>query len=137
METIKNFIIPFIFFTIIDYIWLTMVVKKYWSKLIQTIQIDVFKPKREYILPVYILMTCALSMFVLPNIKKETIWVDSIKYGGGLGLIVYGIFDLTNLILFSKYDLSMALGDIVWGTFLFTIVSYLSKRVLIYLKHLI
>ena len=134
---IKSFIIPLILFTIIDYVWLTMFMKAPWSKMIQSIQIDIFKANTNYIVPIYILMTIAISVFVLPNIKKDTIWKDSILYGGGMGLIIYGIFDLTNLVLFSKYDPYLAFGDIAWGTFLFTIVTYLSKRVLIYLKDLV
>jgi len=137
MDTIKKLLIPFILFTILDYIWLTKIMKTSWSKMIQTIQIVSFKPKKNYILPIYILMTLAINIFVLPNVKKETILKDSIKYGGSLGLIIYGIFDLINLVLFSKYDPYVAFGDIAWGTFLFTIVTYLSKRVLVCLKDLI
>ena len=70
---IKSFIIPLILFTIIDYVWLTMFMKAPWSKMIQSIQIDIFKANTNYIVPIYILMTIAISVFVLPNIKKDTI----------------------------------------------------------------
>jgi uncharacterized membrane protein len=49
-------------------------------------------------------------------------------------MVVYGIFDLTNLIVFKKYSASVAFLDIAWGTFLFAITTLLSKNVLDYWK---
>jgi uncharacterized membrane protein len=51
-----------------------------------------------------------------------------------LGLIVYGVYDLTNYSVFSKWSFKVAIIDIVWGTFLCGAVGTLTKLTLNYLK---
>ena len=137
MEFIKEFVIVSVILGVIDLIWLKFVFKQPWSNMISTIQLEPMEVKLIYALPVYILMTLAIVIYVLPNITTEHILKDSIKYGGLLGIIIYGVFDLTNMVLFSKYDMKLGLMDIAWGGFLCTLVTYVTKNVLLYLKHLI
>jgi len=43
-----------------------------------------------------------------------------------MGLIIYGVYNLTNHATIKKYELKQTLIDMAWGTFLFTTVSYLA-----------
>ena len=54
-----------------------------------------------------------------------------------MGLIIYGIFDFTNLAIFERYSVGVGLADVAWGTFLFTLVTYLTKKTMLKLKYLI
>ena len=137
MEVIKEFIIVLALMGIVDYIWLKYFMMNYWSKMVNNIQLTPFIANTSFALPVYILMVISVLVFVLPNINKEHLLKDRIIYGGLMGLIIYGIFDFTNKVIFTKYDISLALLDISWGTFLFILVTYLSKKTLIYLENLI
>ena len=42
-----------------------------------------------------------------------------------LGFVIYGVFDLTNLAIFKKYDNMVALMDMLWGGTLFALTAYI------------
>ena len=44
-----------------------------------------------------------------------------------LGLIIYGVYDMTNMALFKKWSLILSIIDILWGGVLFSITVYLSS----------
>ena len=134
---IKEFIIVAILLGIFDYIWLKFIFANIWSNMINNIQLSLMTLDNRFIIPAYILMTLSIVVYVLPKIGNKYIIRDSILYGGLLGLIIYGIFDLTNLIVFKKYLLNVALMDIAWGTFLFSITTLITKNLLIYLEDII
>mgnify|MGYP006163874233 CR=1 FL=1 len=134
---IREYIIVFVIMGIIDAIFLKFMVNYAWKDMIKDIQISVFNPNMKYLIIPYILMTLAIVIYVLPQIKRNSVLKDSILYGGLLGLIIYGVFDFTNLILFTRYKLSVGMGDMLWGGILFTIVTFLSKSSLLFLKDLI
>ena len=137
MEFIKQLITVGTILGIFDYVWLNFVFLEYWKKMVTNIQLKPLWVNSSYIVPIYILLTLSIIVYVLPKIRDDNILFDSIKYGGLLGFIIYGIFDFTNLVTFENYSLNIALTDIAWGTFLFTIVTFLSKKILIKLKHLV
>ena len=62
--------------------------------------------------------------FVLPNIKKESLYEDSIYYGFTFGIIVYGVFDFTSATIFKEWNMNLAIIDTLWGGFLYFISSY-------------
>jgi uncharacterized membrane protein len=63
----------------------------------------------------YILIPLGIFIFVLPKIDKNN-WVETcLLYGFLWGIISYGIFDFTNLVLFEKYSLKIAIIDCLWG----------------------
>ena len=82
-------------------------------------------------------MTLAIVIYVLPYISNDTIIKDSILIGGTLGLIIYGIFDFTNLSLFKNYNLKIAIIDTIWGSILFTLTTYISKTILNKINHIV
>ena len=41
-----------------------------------------------------------------------------------LGFIIYGVFDATNLALFKKWDIRLAISDAIWGGVLFALTTY-------------
>jgi uncharacterized membrane protein len=46
-----------------------------------------------------------------------------------LGLVVYGVYEFTNLALLSKWQLFTAITDTVWGGILFYLTTALVQRV--------
>jgi len=47
-----------------------------------------------------------------------------------LGALTYGVFDFTNLALFSKYDWKIGMVDTVWGGILFAVTTFITYRFL-------
>jgi uncharacterized membrane protein len=121
----KYYIAPFILFTL-DIIWLSLFMKKRFNRIIKNIQNEEANYNIIYASISYIIMIIGLFIFVLPNITKENALNDSLKYGGLFGLVIYGIFDFTNLALFKNYELSTAIFDVIWGSLLYFGTAYLT-----------
>lgn len=68
---------------------------------------------------IYFLIALAVVFFILPKIHPKTDYIVTFLWGGFLGLIVYGIFDLTNYILFAEWPLRIAIMDMCWGFLVF------------------
>ena len=80
----------------------------------------------------YATIYMALILFAIPSSEKASLddmtgklWI-SFRHGGLLGFCIYGIYDFTNLSIFTKYDPLMAVVDTCWGTTLFTLITYAS-----------
>jgi len=77
----------------------------------------------------YLTLLGGLFFFSIPmiekNLKKDNLISLCILYGGGLGLLMYGMFNSTNIGIFKNYDYKIALLDTFWGFMIFTMSSYL------------
>lgn len=68
----------------------------------------------------YLLIAYCYQYFILQ--KNATIW-DSLF----LGLFVYGVYNLTSISLFKKYDKWIVIMDTIWGMILFATVYKIMK----------
>lgn len=126
MRKIKVFIIMLIFFLIIDFLWLGVLMGGFYIEQLGSIARSLdggFKPLIPAAVPVYLLIPLGIFYFVLPGVDKEKLTVSSLKRGAVYGLVLYGVYDLTNLSLFNNYPLLMTAVDIFWGIFLCSITS--------------
>jgi len=64
---------------------------------------------------VYILIIAAVYLFAVQDSKSLQ---QATLKGVGLGLAMYGVYDLTNYATLTNYTLSMTLTDMAWGTVL-------------------
>ena len=53
-------------------------------------------------------------MFVLPRASSVT---SAISWGALSGIVVFGVYDLTNLSTLRGYSMRLAFVDIAWGAF--------------------
>lgn len=132
------FIICFVL--IIDLIWLYFNANNY-NYLVNKIQKSNISINFIGALFSYIFLICGLLFFSFPMIEiklkeNKNLFLLSILYGGGLGLLLYGMFNATNLGIFKNYDYKIAIMDTFWGFLIFTITSYLffSIKHIIYIK---
>lgn len=70
---------------------------------------------------VYLLLAAGLSYFIVE--PKKNIWEAAV-----FGLVVYGVFDFTNMAMFKHYDMMFALTDTLWGAVLSAITVYLAQH---------
>ncbi len=72
---------------------------------------------------VYVCLAAGIVFFVLPRTSGlSTLGV--FFTGAFLGLIIYGVYDLTNAATLSRWPLNLVLTDIAWGAFATGITSY-------------
>lgn len=133
------YIFLIIFVLLIDFIWLRINAKNY-NYLIEKVQKTPLSINIIGSIFSYIIIICALFYFSIPMIemkmkedKKNNLLILCVLYGGGLGLLMYGLFNSTNVGLFKNYDYKIAIIDSLWGFIIFTISTY----VFFSIKHII
>lgn len=110
---------------VLDYIGLTYLFNDVWKKQIFAIQNKEMKVNVYGALFSYIFLLLGLVIFVQPLIKND---FDCIKYGALYGLVVFGVFDMTNLAIIEDYQWKTSVIDISWGMFISTVALYLSRK---------
>ena len=70
----------------------------------------------------YILLVFGLNYFIL-SVNKSV--MDAFI----LGIVIYGVFETTNVVLFKKWPTYIAVMDTVWGGILFALTTYIIKRI--------
>ena len=82
----------------------------------------------------YILLALAIYYFiVMPSIEtsKENNfdYYNIILKGCIMGLVIYGVYDGTNLATINNFGLKEAISDMIWGTFLSGLISVLAVKI--------
>ena len=121
----KKLVVISVFMLIIDLIVLSLL-SKMWKESIEKIQSTPFKVKPLYAAGAYILMIFGLYYFVIEsNLPTNQLVARAFAFG----IVVYGIFDFTNLAIFTNYNLKTALIDILWGGILMALVTWLVQKI--------
>ena len=69
----------------------------------------------------YILIIAALNFFILRDSDKTPF--DAFL----LGIVIYGIYETTNYSIFTKWPISIAIIDTLWGGILFALTAYITS----------
>lgn len=124
-RTILVYFLGLLIFFAIDLVWLGFFAKDFYRQ-----ELDRVSPGRNAsflrkwpaVLLTYLLMSLGLVAFVLP--KASTPLIGSF-WAALLGLIIYGVYDLTNFLTLANWSLRMVMVDVAWGAFLNGLVAYL------------
>jgi uncharacterized membrane protein len=100
----------------LDYLYLGGILKDPFMKVIKKIQKKEGKINYGYSAVVYILIITSIHYFIIKD--KKSSWDAFV-----LGIIIYGVFDFTNLAIFSDYSLPLAIHDTLWGGTLFFLTT--------------
>lgn len=128
---LKSFLVSLVSFAVLDGIWLGFIMKDYNMRQLSEIgRIVDGKFDIQYFPAVlaYLLMATAITAFVMPALKEQTSIMNWFLTGALMGLLVYGIYDMTNLATLKSYPWAFALADIAWGTFIFGVVTIITKK---------
>lgn len=118
MFDIKLFITAIVLI-LIDFIYLNSI-SNIFANQIQIIQIS--KLKINYIAAIlcYIILIFGINYFIIqPN--------RSIQDAFLLGIVIYGVFETTNMALFDKWSWLTVIIDTLWGGILFAITTFIIK----------
>jgi len=121
----KIFFSTLVIMAVIDFLWLGLVASKLYSSELGSL-VGAAGGDMAFRWPaaaiVYILLPLGLVLFILPRLGSEP-RARSLMWGAMFGLVVYGVYDLTNLALLPQWSLKVTIIDILWGMFLYAIVS--------------
>ena len=107
----------------VDFFYLSST-SKFFNNIVKNIQGKEIQFKMLGAVICYVFLVLGLNYFVLLDKKlgkKEKIFKAFI-----LGLIVYGVFESTNLAIFTNWTLDALLLDTLWGSILFSITTYIT-----------
>ena len=120
---IKVILISAVLFALLDKIWfglpLSSKIYNNTVSLIQGSEID-SKGKIPYAVLAYLIMGVVYSHFIYPKLNED--W----QYSSLLfSLAIWGVFNLTNIVIFKKYTLEMLGIDILWGITVTQILGFI------------
>ena len=110
-------LISAIVFVTLDYFYLNLI-KSYFENQVQLVQGSPLKMNYLGAIICYIFLIFGINYFI---IKPKR----SIQDAFLLGLIIYAVFETTNLALFSKWSWFTVLIDSLWGGTLFALTTYI------------
>ena len=123
----KKEIISIFILLILDFLWIGLFMKNRYQNEIKQIQGTPMSVNITYAVVSYVLMAVGLVLFVLPNIRSKHRLLDSLKYGFLFGIVVYGIYDFTAAAVISKWNMTTAILDVLWGGTVFFLASYIGS----------
>lgn len=126
MILMKNFFVSLALFLVLDWIWFSVFMKAFARhKLHDLIRISSDGELQTYLIAAglaYGCMSLLVSLFLVPRFENLS-WAEAVSLSALLGLLVFGIFDFTNMAILKSYPYAFVFIDVAWGTFLFALVG--------------
>jgi uncharacterized membrane protein len=124
--------IAFLIMSIMDGIWLTST-RALYASMVEQVQGKAFRVSVYGAIVAYTAMFISLLYLVVPMVQTAltqnpnmNVFLACLRYAGLFGFVVYAIFNATNIAIFANYNLNVAVMDIIWGTFLYTVSTYIA-----------
>ncbi len=128
-HTIKLYLLVLIIFLAIDLTWLGVLMAKFYKAELGPLA----RRSGEALAPVwwaaflvYVLIPLGIVLFVLPRVSPENLAASALGWGFLYGVILYGVYDLTNYSLIDRWPWRMTLVDMAWGGFICAVTSYVA-----------
>lgn len=113
------FVVALVSFVVLDGLWLGVVMSGFYrtalGPIARTAADGSLAPLWLVAAPVYVLLALGQVAFVLPRVSGGV--GAAMAWGALFGLVVYGVYDLTNWSVLKGYGATVALVDIAWGMF--------------------
>ena len=112
----RKHIIATLVLLVLDFVWIWKFMGARYSEMVPNIQCGApMSVRTQYAALSYLLMVVGLNLFVLPRIRKGSELPDSLLYGFGFGIVLYGVYDFTAAAILRDWDIQLATADILWG----------------------
>lgn len=115
-------IIAIITFAALDFVWIGTIAASLYMKSIGSLArlspTGGFAPEIWPAVIVYVLLAVGLIIFVLPKTVGAPIGLSTFLWGALMGLVIYGVYDLTNYSFLAAWPITVTIADILWGSFL-------------------
>ena len=113
-------------FLAIDYIWLGVVMSKFYKNelgMLARVSNGSLTPVFWAAAIVYVLIPLGAVLFALPRVSQENPISTALLWGFIYGIVLYGVYDMTNYALVNKWSLKMSIVDIIWGGAINSVVT--------------
>jgi len=116
-----DYLVSGVIFVILDGVYLNLI-QKYFNKQIKSIQGTDIKINYTAAAITYIFLIFGLNYFIIQKRK-------SIKEAALLGLVIYAVYEFTNLSLFTDWSVLTVLIDTTWGAVLFALTTAIVYKI--------
>ena len=110
-----QYLLTAIIFVVLDGLYLNLI-KDYFNKQIKAIQGSDIKADFIAVGITYIFLIFGINYFIIKNNR-------SVKDAALLGLVIYAVYEFTNLSLFKNWTYLTAFIDTIWGAVLFGLTT--------------
>lgn len=114
-----QFLLALAVYTLLDVVWFMLILQRYFFDAMEhhlNIHHDHVELRWFPAVFVYVFLSLGLILFVLP--PSTLLFALPVTVRGALfGLIVYGVYEMTNGALLSRWPISLMIADIAWGAF--------------------
>ena len=127
----------FFTFVIADFIWLGSVMQGFYVSQIRgigRIENDKFQVVYWAAFLTYLLMTFGMSHFVFPRLAPDDSHFQVWLTGAAFGLVMFGVYDMTNMSTLERWPVRMVWIDICWGIFLCAVTTSFAYQVGLWLR---
>ncbi|MBP7842559.1 DUF2177 family protein [Candidatus Woesebacteria bacterium] len=125
---LKQFLIAFTTFLVIDGVWLTLIAKDFYAK-----NLGFLMAKTPNLVAAgifYVIYVFSMVVLIItPALQRGTL-TTAILTGALFGLCAYATYDLTNLATIKDWPVLVTVIDLIWGTILSGSVAGISYLVL-------
>ncbi|MFP3868850.1 MAG: DUF2177 family protein [Desulfobacteraceae bacterium] len=133
---IKVYALVLVIFLAIDLTWLGILMAKFYKAELGPLA----RRSGEALAPVwwaaflvYVLIPLGVVLFVLPRVSAQNLTATALGWGFLYGVILYGVYDLTNYSLIDRWPWNMTWVDIAWGGTICAVNSYIAARLDVWL----
>lgn len=116
MNKILLFLVSWAVFFAIDMTWIRLIMGSFYRANMQTFfRFEMQGIHQFFGIFVWFLLVLGLMYFVLPQVAT----LQAALFGGLVfGLVVYGVYDLTNFVVIKNWSLQLLFVDLAWGCFI-------------------
>jgi uncharacterized membrane protein len=126
MRFIIGFCIALLVLGLLDFIWLGNLMHDFYKQQFGLMGSSTMKGmagKWWAILSTYLLMALGFALFVFSQLSVHTTLLYGALWGALFGLVLFGVYDFTNYIVFTQWPLPLVFVDIIWGMFAYAVSS--------------
>lgn len=113
-------VVAMITMVVLDSIYLTLT-KGFYNRQVKIIQGSDIRIKIVPTILVYFFLLVGLHYFIL--VPKRPV-IDAVL----LGLVIYSVFELTNMAIFDKWSIQAVILDSSWGAILFGLTTFITYK---------
>ncbi len=118
MSYLKLFLLILPVFLVLDFFWIGYLMKNFYAQELGDLarrEGNSLAPRWGAAILVYILIPLGIVLFVRPHLNTADPWWIAAAWGAAFGVVLYGVYDLTNLAVLDKWTTRVTVVDMAWG----------------------
>ncbi len=130
-QCVKLYAITVVVFLVVDLTYLGLVMPSFYKSQLGSLarrQNDTLAPLWWAAILVYLLIPAGIILFALPKVGSGGTTFSAFAWGFLFGVVVYGIYDFTNLATLSGWPVKLSFADTAWGGVLCATVTAVAFR---------